>query len=138
METKTKKPWYQTYAFWGLLVAIAAGIIIPVLLNAPKSSDFVIYAAPFEGEIEKGKQIQTKIIIESEKYDGQIRLTTKSQYDNIDLLFEPSTGIAAPSFESILTINVSSSIDIGDYELEIIGIGSKNKIEHSTSFFLKV
>lgn len=138
MENSTKKIWYKNYALWSLLVAIIAGIIIPIVLNNSKSEDFTIEVIPFEGEVNKGNSISAEILVTSEEYDGQIRLTTKSQNDDIDIIFNPSTGNISKKFKSELLINVSNSIEIGDHLIDIVGIGSKNNIEHTTSFKLKV
>jgi len=138
MEKVIKKSWYKNYALWGLLVAIIAGIIIPIVVNKSKSEDFTIEVTPFEAVVEKGNSINARISVSSKEYDGQIRLTTKSQNDDIDIIFNPSTGNISTKFESELTINVSNSIEVGDYTLEIIGIGSKNNIEHTTSIKLEV
>ena len=137
-EEKTKKKWYKTIGFWAsLIVAVIAGIIIPIQLHE-SSSDFQVTLIPNVAEVAKGGSVNTKVIVAAEKYNSNIKLTTKSQNDKIDIIIEPSNGIASPKFESDITIKVANNLKAGDYELEIIGIGAKNKVEHSSSYFLKV
>ena len=138
MENKIKKSWYKNYTLWGLIVAIIAGIVIPIVLPNSNTKDFSIEVIPFEGEVNKGGFVDARVFITGEDYDGQVRLTTKSQNNNIDIIFNPSTGTISKTFESELSISVSNSIEAGDYLLDIVGIGSKNNVEHTTSFKLKV
>lgn len=137
-EEKTKKKWYKTIGFWAsLIVAVIAGIVIPLQLHE-SASDFQVTLTPNVGEVVKGGSVKTKVVVEAEKFYSNIKLTTKSQDDKIDIIIEPSNGIASPKFESDVTIKVANNLKAGDYELEIIGIGAKNRVEHSSSYFLKV
>jgi hypothetical protein len=137
-EEKTKKKWYKTIGFLAsLIVAVIAGIFIPLILHE-SSSDFQVTLIPNVGEVVKGGSVNTKVVVEAKKYDSNIKLTTKSQDEKIDIIIEPSNGIASPKFESDVTIKVANNIKAGEYELEIIGIGAKNKVEHSSKYFLKV
>lgn len=138
MEKVSKSKWYKNSNVWGVIVAFLAVIVTILIFIISKSSDFSIKAVPFEGEVVKGKSINAEITIEGQKYNEQVKLTTKSQNDKINIFFEPSVGIPSPNFSSTMKINVESTISEGDYTIEIVGIGAKNKIEHSTNFFLKV
>ncbi len=123
---------------WGLLVSVTTIIVTIIIFRASRSSDFTITVEPFEGAVEKGKSISAVISVEGQKYNDQVKLTTKSQSKEIDISFDPSVGIPSPIFKSTMDINVDPSVLEGDHTIEITSIGSKNKIEHSTNFFLKI
>jgi len=133
--------WYKKPINWAAIAAITGVVVVIVTIfnhYDSKSADFTITVAPIEGDTVKGGQITAKITIESQKYDSPIRLTTKSQNDKIDISFEPSSGIPNPTFQSIVTIKAANSLAVGEYPLEIVGIGTLNNKDHSTNFLLKV
>lgn len=138
MNQESKKKWFKDPTVWSVIAAFLAIIVTIVLFVIPKSSDFSMTIEPFEGEVEKGKSISAVITVEGQKYKDQIKLVTKSQNDKIDISFDPSIGIPSPSFNSTMNISIENNISEGNYIIEVIGIGAKNKIEHSTNFFLKV
>lgn len=125
-------------AIAGLLVAIVSVVVAIVAISKSRSADFVINVTPSEGVVKTGRQFSTQVIIESQKYDGQIRLSSVNQDENINVSFEPESGVASSLFESNVTIDVASDLEEGDYVIEITGTGSKNKLQHSTNLFLEV
>lgn len=138
-NANVERKWYKTIAFWGIIIPVVGGFLIAYytfFLSRP--SDFVINVTPIAGEILKGGLFEAKIVVEGQDFDGQIRLATKSQSDKIDISFDPPSGTLSSKFESKVTIRVANEIEAGNYEIEIIGVGSKNKKEHSTKLFLKV
>jgi hypothetical protein len=125
-------------AIAGLVIAIAGVVVSIVAISKSRSADFVINVTPSEGLLETGRQFSTKVIIESQKYDGQIRLSAENFDKNLDVSFKPESGIASPRFESIVTIEAESDLEEGDYSVDILAMGSKNKLVHSTTLFLDV
>jgi hypothetical protein len=103
-----------------------------------RSSDFSIKIEPLEGEVVKGNSIDAKIIVESQKYKDQVKLTFKDQSNKINIAFDPPVISASSNSNSTMSIKVPIDIAEGDYIIEITGIGAKNKTEHSTNYFLKV
>lgn len=130
--------WYKKPINWAAIVALIAVIVTIILHYDSKSADFTIIVSPIDGIVTKGGQITTNVTIESQKFKSPIRLTTKSQNDKIDISFLPSSGIPNPTFQSIVTIKAANNIAVGEYLLEIVGIGTLNNKDHSTNFVLKV
>jgi hypothetical protein len=134
-----KKKLFGNIEFWHLIICIIGAIIIPIIIfYGSKNPDFQVTFKPNVGEVVRGGSLQTKVIVESQKYKNNIKLTTKSQSDKISIIIDSTNGMATPKFESNVTIKVAGDAKEGDYEIELVAVGAKNKIEHSSVFFLNV
>lgn len=129
---------FRSNGFWGTIAAFLAVIVAVIALLVARSSDFSISINPIAGKVEKGESLSALLNIVGEKYNDQVRLTTISQTANIDIGFSPPIGTPSPNFKSTVNIKVNNAISAGDYPIDIIAIGAKNRKERRVTFFLTV
>ncbi|RCV64718.1 hypothetical protein C5S53_07360 [Methanophagales archaeon] len=141
MSNENGTPGDKNLRYLGLIIAIVAivvTIILAIWQYSPPPPDFRISIDPMQGAVQQGGVITTTITIEGVSgYEEQVRLSATGQPSGVVLAFVPSYGWAKPSYTSHVTINVNSTVLVGDHTITINGRGADGK-EHRYSYTLTV
>ena len=131
MSNGNGTPGDRNLRYLGLIIAIVAivvTIILAIWQYSPPPPDFSISINPMQGTVHQGGVITTAITIESvHGYERRVGLSATGQPFGVVLAFVPQSGEAKPSYTSHVTINVNSSVPVGDYTITIKGIGADGK-----------
>ncbi|MBI4258132.1 MAG: hypothetical protein HY619_04180, partial [Thaumarchaeota archaeon] len=107
--------------------------------NAPPDSsiaDFALSVIPTLITIEQGGSSSTSVsVISINGYNKPVGLSVSGIPQGVTYNLQPQSG--APTFQSALTLSVSTSTPVGAYTVTVTGDDGQGKI-HSTSFTLQV
>lgn len=138
MISLSKNQWLTILTILVTLVGVGVTLGLGIYNHSEESPDFRISVDQMEGKVEQGGVLQASITVESiNGYDKSISLSSNQQPAGIVTSFTPPIGGASPSYTSNLMINVDKSVSIGNYEIEIKGLGADGKM-HSTYYNLYV
>lgn len=125
-----------TLTQWIMIVSALVVLGVGIYNHTDQSPDFSISVDPMQGQVEQGGVLQASVSAESIKgYDKSISISSTQQPAGIVTSFTPSVGKA--SYTSNLMINVDQSVSIGNYEIEVKGLGADGKV-HSTYYKISV
>ena len=141
MSNNNQRPWYKDFR----IIIPAIVVILAAIIGAtwafwlnPPPSEFGISVNPMKGEVYQGGVITTAITIKGiQGYEHPVSLSASGQPSGIVVTFVPPIGGPTPSYTSSVTINVDSSVPVGDYKIVKKGTGADGK-EHSCSYTLTV
>ncbi|MBD3342747.1 MAG: hypothetical protein GF353_26860 [Candidatus Lokiarchaeota archaeon] len=127
----------KTIGVAGVIVAIVS-VLVVILLNQGPEPDFSISVNPIEISVQQGGKIPVSVnVIALNNYKHPIYLSATSENSEIASSFSIQSMKAAPSFSSIMTIDVNSNVEPQTYTLIIKGIGADGK-EKNCNLILNV
>ena len=138
MATDDKKL-SQRVAILGVIVAIV-GIVVMLIIwqRPPKKTDFTVAVAPMEGTTQQGGATQTTLHVRGEGgYEHPVSLSATGHPSGVRIAFAPPSGLAAPAYNSTMTVYAGIEVPTGDFPIIITGIGADGK-EHKCTYTLRV
>ena len=129
----------QRVAILGVIVSIA-GVMVMLIIwqKTPKKTDFTVAVAQMKGTTQQGGVTQTTLHVRGQGgYKHPVSLSATGHPSGVRISFAPPSGLAAPAYNSTMTVSAGTEVPAGDFPIIITGIGADGK-EHKCTYTLRV
>ncbi len=138
MSAKEKKSIFTSLVFWGVVAPVLVPIIIFIASRNGETPDFGMTVNPLSGTVGQGGVITTSITINSlYKYKQTVSLSASGLPPGVTITFAPPMGGPTPAYTSTVTLVVGSDAPLGNYEVNIKGLGADGK-EHIVKYIMEI